>query len=285
MWGLIDAARSHAPRELSTRLEGFWLPTPTYLSALGTLCPKQGHGIVVSIAFSPLGRRVAGGLDRTARVWDTETGRLLATCGGEHGHTRAVVAVAFNPRGNWLATGGSDYRVKVWEAETGRYLFDLGGAKDRHANTVYALAFSPDGKYLATGSLDRTVKIWDVSEEAAGKAPRTLTGYDGAVQGLAFSPNSERLAAIVQNGTVKVWDLAVGKEILHLGVGSAYAYGTGNVLAFTDDNHLLVVDTSRSVREYLLDLDALRELAEKHISRHPQRQEMEKELEGILKGD
>jgi WD40 repeat protein len=284
---LIDAARSHAPRELSTRLEGFWLPPPTYLSALGSLCAKPGQGTVVSLAFSPRGRRVAGGLDRTAKVWDTETGRLLTTCGGEPGHRRAVVAVAFHPGGDRLATGGSDYRVKVWDAETGRYLFDLGGAtRDRHANTVYALAFSPDGNYLATGSLDRTVKIWDVSsEEAAGKPPRTLTGYDGAVQGVAFSPNSKRLAAIVQNGTVKVWDLALGKEILYLGVGSAYAYGTGSVLAFTDDDHLLVVDASRLVREYLLDLGELRKLAEKQISVHPQRQEMEKELEGILKGD
>jgi WD40 repeat protein len=283
---LIDAAHSRAPRELSTRLEGFWLPTPMYLSALGTLCPKPGNGTVVSLAFSPLGERVAGGLERTAKLWDTETGRLLGTCGGEHGHTRAVVAVAFSPRRNWLATGGSDYRVKFWDADTGRYLFDLGGDRHRHANTVYALAFSPDGKYLATGSLDRTVKVWDVSsEQAASKPPRTFTGYDGAVYALAFSPNSNRLAALVQNGTVKVWDFAVGKEILYLGAGSASAIGTGNLLAFKDDDHLLVVDASRSVNEYLLDLDELRNLATRQVVPHPQHHKMEKELEGILKGD
>jgi WD40 repeat protein len=283
---LLDAAHSHAPRELLFPLEGLWLPTPTYLGALGTLWPWPGQATVGSLAFSPTGTRVAGALDRSAKVWDTRTGRLLAACWGEHGHTRLVSAVAFSPGGDRLATGGTDYRVKLWDAETGRFLFDLGGAKDRHGNTVYALAFSPDGKYLATGSLDRTVKIWDISSgEAASKAPRTLTGCDGAVYGLAFSPNGECLGAVVQNGTVRVWDVALSKEVLYLGAGSAYGYVTGHVLAFTDNNHLLVVDASHSVREFLLDLHALRDLAEKHVSDHPLRQEMEKELQGILKGD
>ncbi len=282
---VYDKNPKHAPRKLSV-----WPPPPVQMSAVGSAWPRPvAIGRCACIAFSPNGKRVAtGGLagssDTTARLWDTETGRLLATCAGEKGHSRAVTAAAFSPDGRWLATGSQDYTVKLWDGATGRYRFDVGKtAKDRHSHMVTAIAFSPDGKYLATGSQDRTVKVWDVSSPDAPDKPLvTWSKFESPVNGLAFSPKGERLAAIGQSGTVKVWDVTKEKEFLDLGDGTAWSYTLGNVLAFRDDSHLLAVDRSGSVREYLLDLRELRELAQTRISPPEQQGKMKKELGKII---
>jgi hypothetical protein len=79
---------------------------------------------VWSVAFSPDGTRVLTGSadpDRTARLWETSTGRLLSTL---KGHTAPVLSVAFSPDGKLIITCDND-RVLFWsacETELGRLL-------------------------------------------------------------------------------------------------------------------------------------------------------------------
>jgi WD40 repeat protein len=63
----------------------------------------SGHaGPVTCVAFSADGKRVvSGGSDRTARVWDTATGKELLTL---RGFARPVRAVAFSPNGKQIVT-------------------------------------------------------------------------------------------------------------------------------------------------------------------------------------
>jgi WD40 repeat protein len=265
---LLDAARSHAPREL------------------GTLCPKQQRhrGTVTCIAFSwDENRVVTGSSDRTAKVWDTQTGHLLSTCAGEKSHTGPIMAVAFAPDGGLLATGGSDKLVKLWQAESGAYLFDLGGLKRGHSKDVRALAFSHDGKRLASGSQDQRVKVWEVSSAGPAAEPdQTLPTFESGVLAVAFSPNDKRLAVLLQNG-IKVWDFDLKREILYL--ADATLSGAGNRIAFRDDDRLLTVDAGGRVREYSLDLDRLRKRANERISPPGQRRYLEAEADAFLKGD
>jgi WD40 repeat protein/class 3 adenylate cyclase len=121
-----------------------------------TLEPRgelKGHmDYIQDVAFGPNGRLATSSGDRTAKIWDFESRREIATL---HGHTGPVHGVAISPDGALVATGSGDGTAKLWDAATGRELFTLYG----HDRIVNGVAFSPDGQLLATASGDGTVAL------------------------------------------------------------------------------------------------------------------------------
>jgi hypothetical protein len=82
-----------------------------------TLAVFKGH----TSAFSPDGRRVATtSEDRTARLWDAETGTEIAVL---KGHKNAVLSAAFSPDGRRVATASSDNTARLWDVSRSEVVF------------------------------------------------------------------------------------------------------------------------------------------------------------------
>jgi WD40 repeat protein len=115
----------------------------------------EGGGVLlpaVSPRVSADGSLVAVGYaDRTARVWEIATGRLVA----ELPHAAPVSGVAFSPNGRFLVTGSGDAPT-IWDLESQRPLLQLFG----HRGGVGPVDFSPDGSSIVSGGVDRSVRIW-----------------------------------------------------------------------------------------------------------------------------
>ena len=156
-----------------------------------------GHtGGVLSVAFSPDGKRiVSGSEDQTLKVWDATTGQETLTL---KGHTGAVQSVAFSPDGKRIVSGSDDQTLKVWDATTGQETLTLKG----HTGAVQSVAFSPDGKRIVSGSDDQTLKVWDAT---TGQETLTLKGHTGGVRSVAFSPDGKRIVSGSDDQTLKVW--------------------------------------------------------------------------------
>jgi WD40 repeat protein len=132
------------------------------------------------------------------------------------GHRSNVLAVAFSPDGNKVASGSKDKTIKLWNVSTGKPLQTLSAHRDK----VQSVAFSPDGAILASGSEDNTIKLWDIE---TGKLIRTLKGDDDRLSSLsidkkmfsvAFSPYGHMLASGNWDKSITLWDVDTGK-VLH----------------------------------------------------------------------
>lgn len=112
-------------------------------------------GTVSVATFSPDGKQLAVAGDGWVAVADAESGKLLTTI--KAAHKGAVLALAYTPDSDYLASGGTDGRVRFWQADSAKPASDLKA----HGAKVTALCFSPDGKRLVTGSADQTAKVWE----------------------------------------------------------------------------------------------------------------------------
>ena len=81
----------------------------------------KGHkGWVTSAAYSPDGKRiVTDSYDKTAKVWDANTGKELFTL---KGHERQLNSAIYSAGGDRIVTASFDKTAKVWDAKTGQHL-------------------------------------------------------------------------------------------------------------------------------------------------------------------
>ena len=104
-------------------------------------------------------RIVTASFDRTARVWETNSGQELAVL---RGHGDAVVHAEFSHDGTLVVTASHDRTARVWETDSGQELAVLRG---HDVQVIYA-AFNPDSTRIVTVSSDRTARVWETDSGA-----------------------------------------------------------------------------------------------------------------------
>jgi len=142
--------------------------------------------------FAPDG--LTASFDRTARIWNAESGNEIAVLKGD---TEPLLSAAFSGDGKRVLTNSSDSTARIWEPESGKEPGVLKG----HTESLLTAAFSGDGKRVVTGSFDKTARIWDVE---SGKQIAVLKGHRGPVFG-AVSGDGKR-AVTISDGIARIWD-------------------------------------------------------------------------------
>jgi WD40 repeat protein len=143
-------------------------------------------------------------------------------------HTDSVLAVAWSPNGQYLASGSKDKTVHVWIAPTiqqrsqgkpGDTLQKYQG----HTTDVPAIAWSPDSQRIASTDNTQTtgepqMQSWDATtgnhalrpiDTAQSPPPATQGGPNGAV---VWSPNGQYIASSMRH--VVVWDATSENSLL-----------------------------------------------------------------------
>jgi dipeptidyl aminopeptidase/acylaminoacyl peptidase len=158
----------------------------------------ETQDVVFAVAFSPDSKKIAtAGADRTIRVFEVETGKLLTQI---EDHADWIFAIAFSPDGKRLASASRDKTSKVFDLEKKESLVTF----PVHAQPVYTVSFTPDGKGVATGGEDNRIRIWAPDND--GKPIREVGGFGGTVFRLRYSPDGKTLLACSADKAVHVFD-------------------------------------------------------------------------------
>ena len=200
-------------------------------------------------AFSPDGKRiVTASEDKTARLWDAETGKPI----GEplKGHQGLVSSAAFSPDGKPLSqrltTNGAAVGRRDWQtnrnavrrsaptsiaaspllrqcgapvarlhrnnrpAAQGRKLSTGETIEDVASYGATVAPFSPDGRRIVTAYDGRTARLWDGE---TGKPIGEPLNH-GSVKNAAFSPDLKRVVTVSPGAqTARLWDAETGQPI------------------------------------------------------------------------
>ncbi|HWB09162.1 MAG TPA: SUMF1/EgtB/PvdO family nonheme iron enzyme [Pirellulales bacterium] len=260
-----NAADNHAVgglqlhREFPAHAGGVWTVD---LSADGRLAVSAGGGL-----FTNGQANLGEGRDYGVRLWNTETGELLANLSGHTnivrfavlshddaqlltaswdktarlwdvakrellktfiGHTEALTSAVFIPGGERIATTAVDDTLRLWDIKSGEQLQSFEpGIGDLHA-----LAIAHDGQLAYCGGTDHSVQIVDLSN---GKITGQLDGVPGLIYAIAVSARGNRVAA--GNGDPPgyrgmLWELTDTRRSLPF---------NGHSVCFSEDGqHLLV---------------------------------------------
>ncbi len=136
---------------------------------------RQGYShksALHSIAFSPSGDLIAGGLHREIRLWDATTYETHRVIVPPDSYQRPD-ALIFSPCGRYLVSGSwwqEDHEkvpIGLWEVSTGKNIATFWS----HPTDIQELAFSPDGTLLASGSFDCTILLWDMTPYLKNEIP------------------------------------------------------------------------------------------------------------------
>ena len=133
------------------------------------------------------------------RVWRGRRARPLYTLVG---HVGQIAAIAFSPRGAFLATASTDGIGRVWNAKNGRPVSVLSG----HKNFLEDIAFSRDGEQIATASSDRTARTW---KTRTGALCSHVRGKQRRRQLRRFTPTGLEIVTAGLDGTARTWDAVV----------------------------------------------------------------------------
>jgi WD40 repeat protein/serine/threonine protein kinase len=172
------------------------------LPRLHAICSHQDS--VLAVALSTDGKTaLTGSWDKTARLWETATGKPI---GPPLEHQRQIDAVALSADGTKALTASQDETARLWEATTGKPI----GPPLQHQAQVLAVALSADGKTALTGSRDQTARLW---EAATGKPIGPPLQHQFAVVAVTLSPDGKIALTGSADGTARLWATATGKPI------------------------------------------------------------------------
>jgi len=170
--------------------------TPTLRTPICEL--KGGHSSAVVAADWILGsdQVISASWDRTACVWDVNTGEMLHSLVG---HDQELTHAAAHPFQRLVVTSSKDTTFRLWDFRDPIHSVSVFQG---HSEAVTCVTFTREDK-VVSGSDDRTAKVWDLRNM---RSPLAAIRCESPVNKLSVSATNI-IAAPLDNRNVLLFDL------------------------------------------------------------------------------
>jgi len=150
---------------------------------------------------------LTGSTDNTAKITNTQTGKVVATFKVEKSKTAedeesSVEAVGFCPTQSYAAVGGLDGTLTVWDIPT-----QTSRVTCQHQAGIVRLAWSNDDPLVYTATLDGSVHLWD---SRTGNCERQWFGHSEEVLDMTISRNGKFIVTASGDRTARIFSASGG---------------------------------------------------------------------------
>jgi len=151
------------------------------------------------------GKRLVTAVNGQAIVWDAETATRITTLEEQTLH---LADMSFSPDGSRVVGGGGLDLDPSQNAHSRGRIWDAKTGRvlaylDGHMGAINSVVFAPDGTRVATTSTDRTAKVWDAD---SGKLLVSFDEHPGTVPSASFNADGTRLLTFSEN-IAAIWNL------------------------------------------------------------------------------
>ncbi len=211
--------------------------------------PKGHTGVIFDgIKVNEKNQIITASHDKTIRVWDQKTNKVIRKILGEigTGQIGVINAVALTVDNKYLATGGifsedtdKAGSVRIYDFVSGKILFILDGLP----GSIKRLKFTSNGKFLIATSGTK-IKIWNIKtwEEHAVFSSFTeeIIFFEIVTlenDNIIFASDGKHVISFSINHKIGLNDLSANTKKLYSGIGNQYIYRADeNKLEFFDYN-------------------------------------------------
>lgn len=172
--------------------------------------------LINTVALSADGKTaLTGGDDRTARLWDLESGQQLQ----QWQHGSPVSLVSFNPEGDYVITSAGNDQTYLWGLPSAQQIAALNTSPipldgpwadfPVFNTTTTAVGYSADNQFIVTGHPNQTICTWRAQNGEnleCWQAPRREALKPGVVlQAVTFSQDGQSILTEAGNGLAQKW--------------------------------------------------------------------------------
>lgn len=165
---------------------------------------------------------ITGSRDRTAKVWELNSGRLLQTLRLTAGETNAtaVQALQISPDSRRLAVA-TERSIQLWDTLAGRLVNVVVQLSPQQAQSLsaalpFSMAFVPNSTNLATLDTDNSIKLWNRD----GARVITLRQHQQPIQALTVDVAGQLLISRDSSQSVLFWNLQTYRSDRSVSVAS-----------------------------------------------------------------
>lgn len=176
----------------------------TYSQTAKLMLPIGHTQEVVDGVFSKDGKRILTvSQDKTVKIWDGQTGVLLASL---KGHEGMIALGVFSPDGNTILTVSEDRTAKLWNSYNGNLIASMSHEMDE----IYDAGFSEDGKYIYAPFSDSALRFFDASN---GNLLQTIKNPQAEFAWIAQHTDGNLIIATDETQKFAIWEKSTGKKI------------------------------------------------------------------------